>query len=353
MHTGFISFCDRVCNNIKSLDTKDIILQDLQTRFDIQILQRHWHKLDEKGIQHIRRIPHYACLRSNGNPYYMFISKYEDVPIIFYVDKKVQPGYQKPRIILGRGMWDEQLSSGTLFDGEMVKKNDNSWVFLINDLIAYNGKHLFNEQLPNRLKLAQNILETMHTPNKTLDTCAFEVKRYTNATQQGVQALVEWSEKLEYTSRGIYYWPFMLKYKPKLHNFDESLIRAVSVKVKDNPEFRTVLPETTTGPESPTQSGPASPVAAHVEPEPEPLSPLREGDTRKLWLRKTEFPDVYDIYPTDNGLLMNNKLGIAYIKTLDDSRNMREIFKTATVAMYIPMLCKKSDSKWIPLRRGD
>ena len=346
MQTGFISFCDRVCNNIKSLDTKDIVLQDLQSRFDIHILQRHWHRLDEKGSLHVRRVPHLACLRSNGNPYYMFISRYEDIPIIFYVDKKVQPGYQKPRIILGRGMWHESLSAGTLLDGEMVKKNDNTWVFLINDLIAFKGKHLINQPLPDRLKSAKQILDTLYTPNATLDTCSFEIKRYEIATQEGTDALIEWSKGLAYTSRGIYYWQHIMKYKPKLHNFDESLIRAVSVKVKDTPEFRsTVIPS----PPSPDAvvSAPPSPIRV---PSPEPPRLMDRETEKKMWLRKTEYPDVFDVYPTDNGMQMNNKQGMAYIKTLDDSRYMREIFKTATVAIYVPFICSQHNDKWRPLR---
>lgn len=345
MQTGFISFCDRVCNNIKSLETKDIVLQDLHARFDVQILQRHWHRLDNTGSLHVRRVPHLACLRSNGNPYYMFITKFEDIPIIFYVDKKVQPGYQKPRIILGRGMWDESLSSGTLLDGEMVKKKDNTWVFLINDLIGFQGKHLAHQQLPDRLRSARLMLENMYTPNATLDTCTFEVKRYTFATQQGTDALIEWSNELPYTNRGIYYWPYAMKYKPKLHNFDESLIRAVSVKVKDTPEFReSVAAHVAAQEQSPPSPQPPSPQRGVV-------SSLGEEKETKLWLRKTEYPDVFDVYPTDNGLLMNNKLGAAYIKTLDDSRYMRDVFKTATVAMYIPFICTQvAPNRWRPLR---
>ena len=358
MHTGFISFCDRVCNNIKSLDTKDVILQDLQSRFGIQILQKHWHRLDEKGTEYIRRVPHLACLRSNGNPYYMFITKYEDIPIIFYVDKKVQPGYQKPRMILGRGMWDESLSAGTLFDGEMVKKKDNKWVFLINDMIAFKGKYLINQQLPDRLRTVSEVLETMYTPNVMLDTCSFQVKRYTYATQQGITALIDWSKELDYTNRGIYYWPFMMKYKPKLHNFDESLIKAVSVKVKDNPEFRVATTEQSPGspppsPPQPLKQVASSPLLAIPTHSPGTADVHVAADEKKLWLRKTEYPDVFDVYPTDNGLLMNNKLGIAYIKTLDDSRYMRNIFKTATVAMYIPFICRQHEDKWTPLRVHD
>lgn len=332
------------------MDTKDIILNDLETRFEIHILQKHWHRLDEKGLQHILRVPHLACLRSNGNPYFMFFTKYEDVPIIFFVDKKVQPGYQKPRMIIGRGQWDESLSNGTVIDGEMVKDNEGKWIFLLNDLIAYEGKHLTSEHLPERLKMLTHMLEKQYIPQKTLDVCTYEIKRYAHASQQGTSALVEWSKELKYTNRGIYYWPFSRKYKPKLYNFDDSLIKSVSLKVKDKPEFRlddAIAAQTgsgdTAGCEYSSNIKPSLPQTTLIE--------ECEG-TRTLWLRKTEYPDVYDIYPTDNGMLHGNKMGIAYVKTLEDSRWLRELFKTATVAVYIPFMCTKMNNnpdRWKPI----
>lgn len=352
MHTGFISFCDRVCNNIKSLDTKELILNEVEGRFGIQILMRHWHRLDEKGIHHVRRIPHFACLRSNGNPYFMLFTKFEDTPIIYYIDKKVQPGYQTPRIIVGRGKWSEELSEGTLMDGEMVKDKNGRWVFLFNDLIAYKGKHLTGEPLPERMRLLRQLLETMYVPDSTLDVCTYMTKRYAHATQQGTHALMEWMKELPYSCRGIYYWPFSNKYKPKLFNFDETLIKLVAVKLKDNPQFRVdpVSPQKTVMVPS------VPPVSVLSTPQPQSscddhVAPVGDGDIRMMWLRRTDMPDVFDVYPTDNGMLCNNKQGIAYVKTLDDSRMLRSAFKTATVAVYIPWSCKYGNAKWQPLNR--
>lgn len=372
MHTGFISFCDRICNNIKSLETKEIILNEMEGRFGVQILQKHWHRLDEKGIQHIVRVPHLACLRSNGNPYYMFFTRYEDVPIMFYVDKKVQPGYQKPRMIIGRGQWDEQLSEGTLFDGEMVKDNTNKWIFLVNDLLAFKGRHLTHEHLPERLRLINVILETMYKPEATMDVCSYQVKRYAHATQSGTDSLVAWSKDLPYTNRGIYYWPFSSKFKPKLHNFDESLIRAVSMKVKDTPEFRmeppvapapapsalinNLIPTIPLIPDRTHTAPTLNPIPKeHVEQEHITTTVATTEKERTLWLRKTEFPDVFDLFPSDakseSRTLHGTRLGIAYIKTLDDSRMMREAFKRATVAVYIPFRCIQENNKWKPISR--
>ena len=63
MHTGIISFCDRISFNVKSSDTKDIILNGLEKKYGIRILQKHWFALDDKQFEYINKIPHLVCAR--------------------------------------------------------------------------------------------------------------------------------------------------------------------------------------------------------------------------------------------------------------------------------------------------
>lgn len=334
MHTGLISFCDRINYNIKSSDTKDDILTELGVRFNIQILQKHWHRLDEHSVLYLQRVPHLACLRTNGNPYYMYFTRYEDVPIIYFIDKKVHPGHQRPRIILAKGMWSDVIFDGTLLDGEMVRCHDSSWTYLINDMIGYKGEFLWNKTLPQRIECSIDLLKNHHTYDKLMDTCAYQIKRFANATQEGTAALIEFSKSLNYTSRGIYFYPFSCKYKPKLINFDDTLIKSVNRKVKDIPDFK----------EKDSLSAQVSPII--------PSSPQHDKDSSSLirWLRKTELPDVYDVYTTNHGMVNNTKEGIAYVPSMSVSKMLRSIFKDTTVAIYIPFNCRIIDStKILPL----
>jgi hypothetical protein len=337
MHTGVISFCDRVAYNIKSSDTKDDILGDLESFFNIKILQKHWYPLTAESVKQIYRAPHLACLRSNGNPYYMFFTRYEDVPIIFFIDKKVQPGYQKPRIIIGRGMFDESLFNGrgTVMEGEMVKDRNGQWIFLINDVIGIRSQFLRDMPLPKRIELAYSVLKA-YTPDPIIDFCTFQVKQYCYATQNGLDFLLEFAEDLPYTTRGIYYWPFFLQYKPKLYNFNESVIKEVHRKVKDNPEFRE---KATSAPPSPSQPT----VAATPQP------PILDDDgVVVMWLRKTENPDVYDVYSASN---QHTKTGVAHVPSLLLSRKLRQVFKDLTVTMSVAFSCRYSEkfAKYEPI----
>jgi hypothetical protein len=371
IHTGIISFCDRVRYNIKSSETKDIILNDMERKYQIRILQRHWFKLDNTTSPQLQKNPHWACLRSNGNPYYMFFTKFDDVNIIYFIDKKVQPGYEKPRIILGKGMFHDDLFNDTILDGEMVRRNDTpGWIFLVNDVIAYCGDFLKDLALPKRIAYAYDIFGKQHIPDPFFDVCTFSVKKYVDPSRASVENLIALAKTLPYTNRGMYLWCHNTRLKPKLYNFDDGLIKSVQRKVKDCPDFRDrdnnhdsvsvdiplpSLPSLPSLPDIDTTS--VSPNKNKNIISTSTLSlPVKSGTTdnltneRTLWLRKTEIPDIFDIFTTQQ---CNEKLGTAYIQSLSMSKKLRTIFKDLTVAAGVPFVCSYNQQfdKWMPIRQ--
>lgn len=339
MYTGIISFVDRVAFNIKSNDIKDIILNQLSA-YNIKIIQKHYFKLDENNIKNIKNQKHLCNLRSNGNPYYIFMTTYNDIPIIYYIDKKVHPNYQKPRIILGRGLFKEDLFKNTLFDGEMVKKSDGKWTFLINDIIVYKGNYLENSVLPDRLKLLYDLIENNYTPDSTMDVCDFKVKNYFYLYKESINELIELSKKLNYTCRGIYIWSYNLKHKPKLYNFDESTIINVVRHVKDDTSFKT-LNETEI---------PCIPIFVPEITQNNMIEILDEKE-RILWVMKTSEPDIYKLYDNEN-IGNSNSIGIALIPTMSISKMMRSTFKNCNVVTVAKYKCVYNEkfNKWTPIK---
>lgn len=274
----------------------------------------------------------------------MYFTRFDDTNIIYFVDKKVQPGYEKPRIILGRGLFADALFNGTILDGEMVRRTDRpGWIFLVNDVIAYCGEHLQAISLPKRIQYAYEIFHKMYLPDPLMDVCSYSIKRYMLPTQEDIGRLVSLSKTLPYTNRGIYLWSHNSRVKPKLFNFDESLIKSVYRKVKDCPDFRE-----RDNSESPKQQPAAPPPAPTVSTS--SITSPAEGE-RLLWLRKTENPDIYDVFTTQQ---CQEKLGTAYVRTLMMSKTLRAVFKDLTVATSILFTCSYNTQfeKWVPLRQA-
>lgn len=328
---GIISFSNRIAFNIKSSEHKDLILHDLYTKYNIKILQRHHHNLDSNNVNFILS-NHMMNLRSNGNRYYLYFTLYNDIETMYYIDKKIHPGYQRPRIIFGRGLFDKKLFKNTLLDGEMVKCKDDTWTFLINDIICYEGIYLSNKTLPERLDIIYNLLNKQYTPDKTIDVCNYKIKTYFNMFKESIEEIEKISKELNYTCRGIYIWPYNLKYKPKLYNFDDSNIIEVVRKTKDITEFKTI---NTTETESKQEISNSTNTV------------IGEND-KVLYLTKTNEPDIYNVYEKED---IKNMMGIALVQTLKDSKMLRMAFKDKNAMTVIGFICKYNDKfqKWQPI----
>ena len=365
MQTGIISFGDRVAWNIKCNLTKDIILNELYDKFNIRIIQKHYYNIDDNNIKYLSNLPHMISLRSNGNRYYIYFTLYNDIPIIYFIDMKIHTGYEKPRIILSRGLFDKSLFKNTLIDGEMVKTNDNKWIFIINDIIAYEGAKLDNMILPNRLKIIYNLLESKYTPDKICDVCEYKVKNYYYLSKKSLNELLEYSKLLNYSSRGIYFSSYYLKHKPKLLNFNDSIIVSVQKKVKDNINFKensninninqnkyllsnSIISNSNSNVSSnnnqnhnQTQNNSIISNNNHNNVNTNFNLVANEngnGNIKELWISKTDEPDIYNIYDNHN-ILTSNKLGIAFINSIHESIKMREIFNEKSTTITIKFKC--------------
>ena len=336
---GIISFSDRVAFNIKSNDHKDIILDQLKALYNIKILQRHHHNLDNNNVNFILS-NHLMNLRSNGNRYYLYFTLYNNIETMYFIDKKIHPGYQRPRIIFGRGLFDKKLFKNTLLDGEMVKCKDNSWTFLINDIICYEGIYLNRKILPERLKIIYNLLENQYTPDETMDLCNYKVKNYFNMYKESIENIMELSNKLNYTCRGIYIWPYDIKYKPKLYNFDETSVINVVRKTKDITEFKSME----------TDKPMAKVDIAKVGTETEIVNVLN-NEEKILYIVKTIEPDIYNVYDNED-VLNKPKIGIALVQTLSDSKLLRNEFRDKNAITNIKFVCVfvEKFKKWRALR---
>jgi hypothetical protein len=364
---GIISFSDRVAFNIKSNDHKDIILDQLNTLCNIKILQRHHHNLDNNNVNFILS-NHLMNLRSNGNRYYLYFTLYNNIETMYFIDKKIHPGYQRPRIIFGRGLFDKKLFKNTLLDGEMVKCKDNKWTFLINDIICYEGIYLNKKLLPDRLKIIYNLLENQYTLDETIDVCTYKVKCYFNMYKESIENIMELSSNLNYTCRGIYIWPYDIKYKPKLYNFDESSVINVVRKTKDITEFKSMeiakepsIVEIAKEPSIVEIAKESSIVEiakessiVEIAKESSIVEIAKElnNEEKILFIVKTNEPDIYNVYDHED-VLNKPSIGIALVQTLSDSKLLRNSFRDKNAITNIKFVCVfvEKFKKWRALRQ--
>ena len=120
MQIAEISFADKIAYNIKADDTKKYILDQLEEKYNLKIITKHHEKFDPKLMHIINNNPHLLSARSNGNPYFLHMLKYNYNNYCIFIDKKIQQGYYFPRMIICNFHFGDDIFEDTIFDGEMV-----------------------------------------------------------------------------------------------------------------------------------------------------------------------------------------------------------------------------------------
>lgn len=397
VHIGEISFCDKVAFNIKSDDTKKFLLDHLENKYNLKIITKHFekfyhnqshnqiqnqshnqiqnqnhsHNQSDRMMSNLNNNPHMLCVRSNGNPYFLYLTKINFVNYCIFIDKKIQQGYFFPRMIITNFHFDDKLFTDTILDGEMIKKNGEKWVYLVNDLIVYKGVYLKEQNLVKRLNTLYPMLQNEFSPD-FMDISRIQVKKYFKYDEI-LTMLNDYIPSLQYSCRGIYFKPLFLRFKDILVNFDDTLVKKVErEKFKHTNNFLSMNDLSTSKniivPEKDkviidskkqvninelnvsilVNVSNLINVSNDLTKSNEPINvnnDIKPNNT-KYQVRKTSNPDVYEMFDS-KGIYFDT----ACIPGLKVSKYMRELFAKKNVVDKIDIDFEFSSkfNKWIPV----
>lgn len=311
MQTGTISFCGKTGINIKSDAIKRKLLDVLDHTFHQKILKRHYDVYNPTVTpKRLRANPHLAALKSNGNPYFLFMTRINYVNTCVFVDKKIKHGYFLPRMIIDHLQFSNELFEGTLLDGEMIHPESGKWIFMINDMMGYKGRHMAACALPGRLGKIYDMLRREYTngPHTVFD---FQVKRYVPVNR--ARELLELDASLPYRNRGLVFKPMLLRHRDVLYNFEEGLVKS-TVVIKYGESNRFIAPDEV---------------------------------TRRFKVRDTQEPDVYELLDLDS----NDVVGSPLVNTMSASKRMIELFSKAKLNDTFEITCRFNEGfkRWEPV----
>jgi len=357
VHIGEISFCGKKAFNIRSDDTKKYILDRIERQYGIKIITKHYEKFDPKYVANLNTNPHMLCLRSNGNPYFLYLTKLNFVNYCIFIDKKIQQGYFFPRMIITGYHFDDSLFNDTILDGEMIKMPNEKWMFIINDMLVYQGSHLKDQNFVKRINLCYEMLKKYYKAD-SMDVSRVQVKKYFRYDELD-KLFNEHLPKLQYTCRGIYFKPLFMRFKDVLMNFDDTLVKKVERNKYKNVKNFLLMDDKedieTNGLHDDANAAGIAKVPSSISvcsassAEHTPCSgptPTPQVNTKVFSVRKKNTPDSYDLFDESGTCI-----GDACIPTLKISKYMRDLFaqKNVVDTISLPFEFFERFNKWKPI----
>ena len=335
MHIGEISFCDSIGYNIKSDELKNRILNEIADKYNKKIIEKHYDKFTDHSYSLLNARPYIMCLRSNGNPYFLYLTKIGGVNQCVFIDKKIQVGYMYPRMVLVKLWFDKKLFDNTLFEGEMIKCN-GKWTFLLHDIYVKSDVSLIKLNVIKRYNIMYEIISKEYEQSYQ-DICCFKIKKL---FQYG-DPIMEFLNELPYTNRGIYFMPLYFNFKQILYNFNDDLIKKKEKKVKTS-GFKHIDNEQS------LSTNINSNINSNITSENSTSSSETSNLQEIRYLQKTAVIDVYKVYKEKTDL---HDSGVAFVNTMYISKMLRDVFLNSTPIDKIGFVCryKSSFKKWEPL----
>ena len=119
-------------------------------RFKVE--SKYYSFLNKKNLNSLKNYNFFVLLKSFGKNYILFLTNVEGKKYSIFINKKNNV------MNIVNLSFDNELYEGTLLDGEIVKNNENKYIFLVNDIPYVNGKSLITKNFEERNSILENIL---------------------------------------------------------------------------------------------------------------------------------------------------------------------------------------------------
>ena len=350
---NYLSFCSKRAFNILDETLKQEILTKLHKNYYITIKDKNFYILNSKNIKYIEKNPHILSVKSIGSLYYLFLTIIDGRKYCLFIDKKIKEGHKFPRIISVIYRFDDSVFNNTVFDGELLRDQDDNWLYLINNLVLYKGELYKNKNIVQKLSKVYQILSDEYNKDDHIEICPLYVKRLFGYHEWDY-IINTYIPNLKYKPRGIYFegirnlnnhlflFPRNQTFNKSSNLPDDSGIKINSFSSSNNGSSNNSNIKVSKTSNTYSNNKKHKNVGNNIN---------NEDLLRKTYMtfimRKTDTSDIYNLYCSNNDDL--KKYGIALIDGLKTSKKMRKLFQNDKDNLQMKCKYDNKKEKWIPI----
>jgi hypothetical protein len=195
-------------NQVHFINQKSLLIVSNKIKNDIQnqinnigsfnLTSKYYTFLNKKNINNVKENNYNVTLSTFGKKYILFITTYNNNKYCIFINKK--NNYMN----ILQLKFSDDIFLGTLLDGELLKNNNDKWIYLISDISYYKGQNIITKSFYERQIILSNMLKNEHEDydNKTTFYLSkktyFEYKYIKDLTERYIKAL-------NYNCSGLYF----------------------------------------------------------------------------------------------------------------------------------------------------
>jgi len=282
----------------------------LLKKYGVDIEYKKYHFLDKNRAQELKSTKHSFVLNTFGTKYLLFLTKVNSKNYAIYINRKNESFYYV------KTRFSEELYSDTVLEGETIKIG-NDWSFLLSDIHLYQGKTLQSNAFDERYHRMTKLLNEEYVSDDYIEPFRLLKKEVFDYTD--IKSVRE-------------------KYIPTLpFQVNGYLFKSIAVAKYD---ILYIFPECRNKKEESHRDQVIENNEHIIE-----KSVQKEMKDEMIFItKKTEYPDVYELYESSNSKMYD----YAGIPTIGVSKLMREWFRDKT-ELSILFRKNKINERWEPV----
>ena len=146
-------FGDKKTLQIVSPQTINEIKSLIKNIGSFNIDSKYYSFLNRKNIGDLKEGNYSVSLSTFGKKFVMFITNYKNKKYCLFINKKNET------MTIVQLKFSNEIFDGSLFEGELVKNEDEKWIFLINDVMYYKGKNIVTNDFNKRQEIINDFLD--------------------------------------------------------------------------------------------------------------------------------------------------------------------------------------------------
>lgn len=348
--SNFIQSSSKLYNNVN---------KNINNIGTFKIQSKYYSFLNKKNLNSLQNYKFFVLLKSFGKNYILFLTNINEKNYCIFINKKNNV------MNIVNMKFSEELFTGTLFDGEIVKNENNKYIFLINDIPYYKGKSQITKNYEERNELLEEILENEYISDNELF-----VARKKRFIFNEINDLVEnYSKILSYRTSGLLFKNnsnfgdnYLFSF-PECRSDSKILKNGVTIdnqKVVIKEEHKIISPKSSKS----NLSELAEDSDLFGEIENVDTNNTIEKETCNFMINPTTLPDIYELYcySSNNNIEKYSHASVPdiktsnYLKSIINFDNLNENVLTKIKknnATFVECNYHKNFKKWIPLKKTD
>jgi len=348
-------FSNKKSLQIVSSTIRNDIKNQIKNIGSYNLSSKYYTFLNRKNVNNLKETNFNVSLSTFGKKYVLFITKYNFKKYCIFINKKNES------MIVTQLKFSDELFNGTLFDGELVKNNDDKWIYLINDIAYYKGENVVTKSFNEREKIIENIIQ-LEQDNNLEENLFISKKNYFG--YNNIKELCEtYQNYLNYKCAGLYFknnnnfsdnYLFIF---PECRS-DSKILNTFENKImEDNDDEDNLFKDVEVIKQDRMQEKQQE---NKIE-----LEKKLDKTTCSFLIHMTSLPDIYELYCKN----VNNtieKISYASVPNIETSVFLKSIFGTNynkdydihTIvekgkAIYVECNYNKIFKKWTPFKKVD